>query len=207
MTNATPDREDVLKRLSARNWLCIAAIVLTSAFVLSLAGCTKEQLDMVKNPKPGSGLGGTRDQLYRLHATFILQVGDIFGNIHVGYLGSIKYNLYPNYVEIGGDYADKYKLHPAGDGWAYWETTDGNWLSITRSGWLYNNSDSTKRVAWKIVDGKLYNLYWNKDNWKEYPAGARRDLSLLDPFIYNYFAGVGLDEKYTLTNCELRPVP
>ncbi len=110
-------------------------------------------------------------------------------------------------MTLDGRGISRIRLHPAGDGWAYLETTDGNWLSITRSGWLYNNSDSTKRVAWKIVDGKLYNLYWNKDNWKEYPAGARRDLSDWDVERYNYYAGVGLDEKYTLTNCELVPAP
>lgn len=126
-----------------------------------------------------------------------------------GIPGTINYTFYPNYVEIGGDYGDKYKLHPAGDGWAYLETTDGNWLSVTRSGWLYNNSDSTKRAAWKIVDGKLYNLYWNKDNWKEYPAGARLDVDGFTGrmFRWRYFVGVGLNEQYTLTNCELIPVP
>jgi hypothetical protein len=212
MTNPTPNREDVLKRLSGRNWLHNAAIVLTSAFVLFLAGCTKEQWYMVKNPKPGGGLGSSPEQWYKLRATYLNQdnpspqKNDYQLN---GYLGPTKTIDYPNYVEIGGDYPDRYKLQPAGDGWVYLETTEGYWLSITRSGWLYNNSDSTRKVAWKIVDGKLYNLYWNKDNWTEYPAGARMDLAdFYPPYVeWNYFASVGLDEKYTLTNCELVPAP
>ena len=90
-----------------------------------------------------------------------------------GYVGAIEGTLYSDYVEISGDCAAKFKLYPAGDGWAYWQTDAGTWLSITRSGWLFSNSDSTRKVAWKIVDGHLYNLYWDKDNWKKYPAGGK----------------------------------
>jgi hypothetical protein len=123
-----------------------------------------------------------------------------------GYVGAIEGTLYSDYVEISGDCAAKFKLYPAGDGWAYWQTDAGTWLSITRSGWLFSNSDSTRKVAWKIVDGHLYNLYWDKDNWKKYPAGGKLDFAVWLQKDTRYFVGVGLDDKYTLTNCELKPV-
>ena len=210
-------KADNYNGLSRRNWIRKAAITATGAVLLLfiLAGCTKERWDTIVPGPPGGGVGGTPDQWYYLQADYVDRHHQTWSHPYdiysTGYLGPTKTILYPDYVEIGGDYTDKYKLHPAGDGWAYWETTDGHWLSITGSGWLYNNSDSTKKVAWKIVDGKLYNLYWSKENWKDYPAGARRDLSIYDPVYgtteYNYFVGVGLDEKYTLTNCKLIPVP
>jgi len=208
--HAQEPTSDDFKKPSRRSWLRYAAGAVMLLFVL--AGCTKDQLDMVKDPKTGGGvLGGTRDQWYQLKFRY----NNIEKGQKDGRMGRILYaQQWTNYMEVDGGEEITLKLHPAGDGWSYWQTGEGNWVSLTATGWVYNYSDSTKKIAWKIVDGKLYNLYWSKDNWKDYPLGSQKRVSALvyNPvdgwhYEYAYFAAVEPGAGNVFTNCQLVPLP
>jgi hypothetical protein len=85
MTDPTNKSEDMLKKLSRRNWLRNAAIAATSAVALPslLTGCTKEQWDHLKNtPYPGGGLGGAPNDYGVMKCT------NIYTNEFLGYLGT-----------------------------------------------------------------------------------------------------------------------
>ncbi len=59
MTDPTNNSEDILKKLSRRNWLRNATITATGAVVLPsfLTSCTKEVQDLIKKNIPSGGLG------------------------------------------------------------------------------------------------------------------------------------------------------
>ncbi len=190
---------DSAKKINRRSWLRRAVVRATSIMLLFfvLAGCTKEQRDDVIGKVPGGGLGSTPDQWYNLKVRY--------GIGKRGTMGAVRregYSLYWDYMAVDRkDLHAKFKLHPTTDGWAYWETEDGYWLSLKATGWAYRSYESN-RIEWKIVDGKLYNKYWKSD-WQNYPLGAEyRWVSVSDA----YYAGVGLGDDKVLRDCELEPV-
>jgi len=204
MTDPTNNSEDIRKKPGRRNWLSNAAMAATGAVVLPsfLTGCHKDVWDKLKGPLPGGGLGSSPlpNTYYYLKLTYQSKDSDpLHRDPKNGFLGPLLYpNIaFENYIAANTNEPLAFRLHPAGDGWAYWETDDRTWLRLTKTGWAFLSSDENNRVAWKIVDGKLYNLYWNKENWENYPAGARFDPS------HNAYVGVGLADYLTLTNCEL----
>jgi hypothetical protein len=84
----------------------------------------------------------------------------------------------------------KFKLHPRDDGWADWEIDDGNYLSVKATGWVYRSS--AYRTGWHVIDGKLYNNYWDG------PVGYQyRYLNVTTA----YYMGMDLPEF----TCELVP--
>jgi len=204
------NRENMFKILSRRNWYRNTAIAATCAVMLFLTGCTKEVLDMLPKRSGGGGLGSTPVNRYRFKANYRTQEGAT----KVGYFAPVETKWWvTDYSEIlmVSNSLLFFNVHSAdelGAGWQYWKTSDGFWLSLSYAGFLYR-SDSTNRVAWKIVNGKLYNNYWKPDNWQDYPAGAKYYGGFIvnDFIIEGYYVGVGYANELTLTNCELVPVP
>jgi hypothetical protein len=198
-------KADNYNGLSRRNWLRKAVSAATGAMLLLfvLAGCTKELQDIIKHP--GGGLGSTPGTWYNLKANYRTEEGATA----VGYFRPVNARgdtWYGSEIVMDIGYHLELEVHPAdelGDGWQYWKTRNAQWLSLSSSGFLYREADSTQRKAWKIVDGKLYNNYWNKDKWQDYPVGARYYSFFLP--VPGYYAGVGFADEYALTNCELVP--
>ncbi len=202
MSDPIRKQEGVIKRLSRRNWLRNAIVAATGAVMLFLTGCTKEVLNMLPG-HGGGGLGSTPGTWYNLKANY----RTLDGATAVGYFRPVgNFPSDPSTIIMDHGWHLEFDVHPAnelGAGWQYWKTRDAKWLSLSYGGYLYRDEDSTKRVAWKIVDGKLYNNYWNKDKWQDYPAGAKR----YRVFFYEpgYYVGVGYADEFALTNCELVP--
>ncbi len=202
MTDPTNNSDDMLKKPSRRNWLRNAAMAATGALVLLLVltGCTKELQDIIKNP--GGGLGGTPDKWYVLKVTY----KDRNNVPQEGYMGASSHSSgqtdWDNMVIKG--YTSKFKLHPRGDGFDDWEIDDGYWLSMRATGWAYR-SYYAQRIGWKIVDGKLYNNYWDPNKWQNYPAGSQWGEGLFTS--KGYYVGVDLGADRVLTNCTLVPAP
>ena len=196
MTNRTNNSEDMLKKRSRRNWLSNAAIMATGALLLMsiLTGCTKEV--------PGGGVGGGSDSWYNLRAfyqfdpkttadtVYLAQENDWHGDPDWYW---IKVTTYKSN-------ATKFKLHraDAGNGWQWLETNDGYWLSMTFSGSVYLSGFGNK-VAWKIINGKLYTNY---AVWNDYPLSAQYYTGFNSPA---YYVGVNWRGQYLLTGCELVP--
>ncbi len=191
----------MLKRLGRRNWLRNAAIMATSAVILFLTGCTKEQWDHLKNtPHPGGGLGSGPSIWYNLKVTY----KDNDGKTSEGFMGPIgSSGAYFEYMKIGGK--STFRLQPGENGFNYLQLNDGRWLTLSYYGWAYR-SDESDRVGWKIVDGKLYSDY---SRWKDYPLGCQLSggsgLPDAPPVPRDYYVGVNLGDDKVLTNCELVP--
>ena len=204
MTDPTNNSNDILKKPGRRNWLRNAAMAATGALMLLLVltGCTKEQWDHLKNTPTGGGLGGTQDTWYRLKVTY----KDENNVAHTAYLGAAggSYGETDWDNMVMGGYDRKFKLYPAGDGYDYWEISDGYWLSMRLSGWAYR-SFYGQRIGWKIVDGKLYNSYWYPENWQDHPMGADWREGVFTS--KGYYMGVDLGADKVLTNCVLEAAP
>lgn len=195
MTNPTNNSEDVLKKLSRRNWLGNAAIAVAGAVVLIFIGCTKEKWDNVKGHVPGGGVGSQQDTLYQLKLTYRDQYGQRLRDQYIG--------LYWQYIAVDRS-AEKFKLYPGKNGFYYlqstgngWRSGNGDWLSLKYNGWAYH-SDEDNRVGWKIVDGKLYSDY---SRWKDYPLSCQWGSTIFG--FESYYAGVNLGDDNVLTDCEL----
>jgi hypothetical protein len=203
MSDPIKKPKDVVARLTRRSWLHNATMAATSAVMLFfvLTGCTKEQWDHLKNtPHPGGGLGSGPSIWYNLKVTY----KDNEGKTREGFMGPIGTGGdYFEYMKIGGK--SKFRLHPGENGFEYWEIDDGLWLTLSYWGWAYR-SDSSNRVGWKIVNGKLYSDY---SRWEDYPLGCEWysssdywDSPDVPPA---YYVGVDLGDDKVLTNCELVP--
>ncbi|HLL41989.1 MAG TPA: hypothetical protein VK369_02570 [Segetibacter sp.] len=108
MTDPTNKSEDMLKKLSRRNWLRNAAIAATSAVALPslLTGCTKEQWNHLKNtPYPGGGVGGAQDY-------GVMKCTNIVTNEFLGYLGTAT----NEYADIVSDISAASKFKWRSDG-------------------------------------------------------------------------------------------
>ncbi len=193
MADLIKKQEGVLKKLSRRNWLRNAAIMATSAVMLFLTGCTKEQWDNVKGHVPGGGsVGGEQDTWYKLKVTYYPD--PLWAMTRVDYMGQID-----DYMIIGNQY--KFRLYPGQNGFNYLQLEDGSWMNLTYSGWAYSSSEED-RVGWKIVDGKMYSNY---TRWKDYPLGCQWREPLAG--FKAYYVGVNFGDHYVLTNCEFVPAP
>ena len=213
MTDPTNKPEDMLKKLSRRNWLRNAAIAATSAVALPslLTGCTKEQWNHLKNtPHPGGGLGNEPSVWYHLQVNYT----DKDGNARQGYLGPVDPSSDPNWwatrnwaeMLVGGTFRSKFKLHPRSDGWDEWEIDDGYYLSVHGYGEKFFFRDDYYpedpingdiNVGWSIINGKLYNNYYvNK------PAGC--EYWSFGDTVPGYYVGCDLNNDNVFT-CELVP--
>lgn len=195
MTDFAKNSEDLSKKISRKNLLCKGAIMATSAVLLLtfLTGCKKE------GPAPGGGLGVEPAKWYVLKVTNI----DAKAPTRVGYLAGISTEpafSFHDYMQISAS-GWKFKVVPGPNGFDYWQTDDGNWLSLRYNGWAYRSFENN-RIGWKIVNGKLYNNY---DRWKDYPLGCqyREDLDLIPAA---YYVGVNLSND-NVFNCEIVPAP
>jgi len=198
MTNPTNNSDDILKKISLRNWLHNAPMAATVAVMLLLffTGCTKEQF-----PLPGGGVGSTPDTWYNLRAFYKFD-SKVTDTVYLAgendWQGDPQWYFMKLTTYKAG--ASKFKLHQAdaGNGWQWWEIDDGYWLSLTLSGSAYR-SGSGNKVAWKIIDGKLYTNY---KPWKNYAIGAQYYSFLVSPA---YYVGMNFGDQYELTGCELVP--
>ena len=145
------------------------------------------------NPLPsGTVFKSDPNTWYNLKVTYT----NDSGNTVVGYARSIGSNpstSFWDYMELADTTpagAAKFKLHPRNDGWAEWEINDGNRLSVKRTGWVYRSS--AYHTGWAVVDGKLYNDYWDG------PVGYEHHRVLVSDA---YYMGM---EKPVFT-CELVP--
>ena len=197
MTDPTNKPEDMLKKLSRRNWLRNAAIAATSAVALPslLTGCTKEQWNHLKNtPHPGGGVGSTPSGWYNLKVTFQNE----HYNTDDGYLRPKGgEGLCQDDMIVGGkDKASRFRLHPTEDGWADWEIANlifidpsaPYYLTMKVSGWVAQESFDNRK-SWKIKNGKLYT---NWDYWGDYPMGVEWKQGDLDFCDQGYYVGANL---------------
>jgi hypothetical protein len=143
----------------------------------------------------GTALSADADAWYCLKANFLNESGES----RVGYLSPLG----PNATESFWDYivmregiaaACNFQLQDVDSrGWAKWLIKeDGNHLCLKATGWYYRASAYTSRFA--VVDGKLYNDYWDG------PAGAVYRSALVSS---GYYVGQDLGDGVTLTNCQL----
>lgn len=198
MTDFTKNSEHMPKKSDRRNWLRNIAIVVTGAVVLSITGCSKD----IQFPC-GDDTATNPDTWYNLRALYSYN-GKTTDTVYLA--GESDWQADPQWyfmkITKSRDEASKFKLHQAdaGNGWQWWEVSDGYWLSMMYSGSAYR-SGQNNRVAWKITDGKLYTNY---NRWKNYPLQSQYFSFLVSPA---YYAAVNYgDDKYTLTDCELVPV-
>lgn len=205
MTDPTNISEDMLKKPGRRNWLRNAAIAVTSAVVMAsfLTGCTKEQFPLPGGGH-GGGVGGSPDAWYYLKGTF----KDENGNTQTGYLrGEGEFRADPQwYYMVMGVYSDpegsaKFRFHASdsGDGWQFWEMSDGYWLSILSTGTAYRSGQGN-RTAWKIINGKLYTNYYRA--WTDQALGAQWYHTAVSNA---YYTSVNYGSEFAITNCELVP--
>ena len=195
MTNFNKNSEDMSKKSCRSHWLGNLVIVLTGAIILSLSGCKKDvQI-------PGGGVVSNPDTWYNLRAIyhFNAKTADT-----VYLAGENDWTGDPQWyfmtITKSRDRASKFKLHQAdgGNGWQWWEISDGYWLSMMYSGSAYR-SGLNNRVAWKIIGDKLYTNY---NRWKGYPLEAQYFSFLVSSA---YYAAVNYGDQYMLTGCELVP--
>lgn len=113
------------------------------------------------------------------------------GNSKVGYLSAVGGNAtisFWDYICVNDDPGYKFRPNLGSDGWEQWECQDGNYLSLKATGWYYRSS--AYPLWFKIVDGKLYNSYWDG------PAGSVERRILVSDARY---VGQGFPE---LAGCE-----
>ncbi|MEO5889703.1 MAG: hypothetical protein ABIQ31_05585 [Ferruginibacter sp.] len=176
-------------------------IVLTGAVVLSLTSCSKDvQL-------PGGSLGSSPTKWsslfpatwYNLRAIYTYSADTVY---LAGVADSISLDKQWYYMKLTNSKAEasKFRVHLSDDenGWLWLQMRDGHWLSMTYNGYAYR-SDFDNKVAWKIIDHKLYTNY---NRWKDYPLEAEYfDLFTSDA----YYAGVNFGDQYLLTGFQFVP--
>lgn len=132
------------------------------------------------------------DTWYNLQATY----KDNDGNTVTELMYPVSTNAattYWDYQTLGfspmGAPPTKFKMW--GDSAPYqWLLDNGDFLSIKDSGWIYRSS--AYPLKWQIVDGYLYNNYWQGQAGYEYEDGMEAGA---------YYMGMGL----TPFTCELVP--
>lgn len=152
-------------------------------------------------PKPlpsGTVATADADTWYYLRAHYLSESGqDLVG--YFAPVGSNRSTSFWDYIFMrsSSQGACQFKLEDTdGRGWSNWLIkADGNHLCLKATGWFYRASYYTTRFA--IVDGKLYNDYWDG------PAGAVYRSVLVSS---GYYVGQDLGEHVALTGCELIPV-
>jgi hypothetical protein len=145
----------------------------------------------------GTAVTTDPDAWYSLKAHYLSESGEDL----VGYLSPLGPNAtqsFWDYIVMREDIASacQFQLQDVdARGWAKWLIKDdGYHLCLKATGWYYRASAYTSRFA--IVDGKLYNDYWDG------PAGAvYRDILVSS----GYYVGQDLGDRVALTQCELVP--
>jgi hypothetical protein len=175
MTDPTNKSEDMLKKLSRRNWLRNAAIAATSAVALPslLTGCTKEQWNHLKNtPHPGGGVGGAQDY-------GVMKCTNIVTNEFRGYLGTAT----NQYADIVSDIsaAAKFKWYSYYSELYLERQTEPNdrylGVGVTLSGITYADYGLWTPTGW--VNAVLY----NSDKSISLKADPRRKLYEYDDYV------------------------
>ncbi|CAA9484457.1 MAG: hypothetical protein AVDCRST_MAG96-1183 [uncultured Segetibacter sp.] len=191
MTDPTNKSEDMLKKLSRRNWLRNAAIAATSAVALPslLTGCTKEQWNHLKNtPYPGGGVGGAQDY-------GVMKCTNIVTNEFRGYLGTYGFE----YADIVSDISAAEKFR-----WYIYESDlylerytypNNRYLGLYRS----EGVDYADYGLWTIT-GWVNAVLYNSDKSISLKADPRRKLYKYDD---NYLAWTTGESNQNILALEL----